>query len=350
MVDRIEFGDRKIGRAEPCFIIAEAGVNHNGSIEMAHQLVDAAVAAGADAVKFQTFKAEDLSIANAPKADYQRRNEDRDESSFEMLKRLELDLDAHTLLMEYCEQKGILFLSTPFDEGSVDLLNDLGVGAFKIPSGEITNTPLLTYIAGKGKPLFVSTGMSYLGDVETAVRTILQAGNQDFVILHCVSSYPADPCDTNLRAMSTMANAFGCPVGYSDHTMGIEVALAAVSLGACVIEKHITLDRNLPGPDHQASIDPKELVRLVRSIRNVEVALGHGRKEPVASEENTAVVSRKSLVAACDIRAGTELSADMIAIKRPGTGLAPSMFPHLLGSRVRRDIAVGELFSLELFL
>ena len=348
MVEVIDMAGRKIGQNQPCFIIAEAGVNHNGNLEMAHQLVDAAAQAGADAVKFQTFKAERLVTLDAPKADYQRQNEDTVESSYEMLHRLELSPEAHRCLMADCQRQGLFFLSTPFDEESVDFLYELGVLAFKIPSGEITNLPFLTYTSLKGKPLFVSTGMSYLGEVETVVRAIEETGNQDFVLLHCVSSYPADSADVNLRAMHTMAGAFGSPVGYSDHTFGTEVTLAAVALGACVIEKHITLDRSLSGPDHQASLEPHELTELVRGIRKVEASLGHGRKEPVASEENTAAVSRRSLIAVRDIQAGTRLTEEMIAVKRPGTGLPPIMQSYLVGRTVRTDVSAGKLFAWEM--
>jgi len=344
----IEILGREIGPGQPCFIIAEAGVNHNGSLEMARQLVDAAARAGADAVKFQTFKAEKVVSPQAPKAAYQLQTTGARESQLDMVKRLELPFDAFRELYVYCQDKRIRFMSTPFDEESVDFLAELNVAVFKIPSGEITNLPFLAHVARKGKPMIVSTGMSYLGEVEAAVRTIEETGNHDFVLLHCVSNYPADPVDANLRAMQTMATAFSVPVGYSDHTPGIEVALAAVALGACVIEKHFTLDRNLPGPDHRASLEPDELVALVRDIRTVEAALGHGRKEPAASEANTAAVARRSLVAARDIPAGAVLTKELIAIKRPGTGLPPAMRDTLIGRRVRVDVTAGALYSLEM--
>jgi N,N'-diacetyllegionaminate synthase len=345
VVEEIDIAGRKIGYGHPCFIIAEAGVNHNGNPEMAHRLVDAAVQAGVDAVKFQTFKADRLTTRNAPKAGYQRQNGSASESSYEMLSRLELSEGAHVDLMDKCRQDNILFLSTPFDEQSADYLFELGMLAFKIPSGEITNVPFLNHIALKAIPLIVSTGMCLIGEVEAAVRAFRATGNSDFVLLHCVSSYPAKAVDVNLRAMHTMEKAFGVPVGYSDHTMGTEVSLAAVALGACVIEKHITLDRNLPGPDHKASLEPRELSALVRSIRTVEASLGHGYKEPVASEANTAEVSRRSLVAAIDIPAGTLLEEDMIVIKRPGSGLSPTMREFLIGRSVGVDVTAGELFS-----
>jgi N-acetylneuraminate synthase len=346
----IEVGERKIGRGHPCFIIAEAGVNHNGDIALAHQLIEAAVETGADAVKFQTFSADRLVTLDAPKARYQLQSTDAAESQYEMLRRLELSEQAHRELMARCREKEILFMSSPFDEESADLLNSLDVAVFKIPSGEITNLPLLAHIARKGKPIIVSTGMANLSEVEAAVHTIEGSGNHNFALLHCVSNYPADPADVNLRAMRTMATAFGVPVGYSDHTPGNEVALAAAALGACVIEKHFTLDRSSPGPDHQASLEPDELAALVHSIRVVEAALGHGRKEPVPSEVATALVARKSLVTACDIPAGAKLSKEMIAIKRPGTGLDPAMRSHLIGRAARVDISAGTLLALEMLI
>jgi N-acetylneuraminate synthase len=348
MVAAIEIAGRKVGTGQPCFIIAEAGVNHNGSLEMARQLVDVAAQADADAVKFQTFKAEKVISPQSPKAAYQLQTTGAGESQLDMVKRLELSFDAFRDLYAYCQDKGILFMSTPFDEESADFLADLGVAVFKIPSGEITNLPFLTCVARKARPMIVSTGMSYLGEVEVAVRTIEKTGNHDFVLLHCVSNYPADPADANLRAMHTLATAFGVPVGYSDHTPGIEVAIAAVALGACVIEKHFTLDRTLPGPDHRASLEPDELAALVRGIRIVEAALGHGRKEPAASEADTATAARRSLVAAHDIPSGTTLTDDLIAIKRPGTGLPPSMQSHLVGRTVQTDVPAGTLLAWEM--
>ena len=339
---------RQIGAEATCFIIAEAGVNHNGSVETAHQLVDAAAQAGADAVKFQTFTADSLAVPDAPKAEYQERTSDPAQSHFDMLRSLELSADHHKELMAHCEEAGLLFMSSAFDEGSADLLADLGVAVFKIPSGELTNLPLLAHIARKGKPMVVSTGMAYLGEVEQAVKTISEAGNRDIILLHCVSNYPADPSDINLRAMHTMATSFGLPVGYSDHTMGIEVPIAAVALGASVLEKHFTLDRDASGPDHRASLEPDELAAMVRGIRTAEIALGHGRKEPAPSEAGTASVARKSLVAARDISAGGTITEDMIAIKRPGTGLPPAMRPYVIGRTARVDVPTGVLLSLDL--
>ena len=348
MVGELIVAGRKVGPGHPCFIIAEAGVNHNGDPQLAHRLVDAAVEAGADAVKFQTFTTERVISRDAPKANYQVETTGTEESQFDMVKALELPREAFAQLMAHCQERNILFLSTPFDHESIDLLAGLGVEAFKIASGEITNLPLLEHVARNGKPMFVSTGMANIGEVETAVRTIEQAGNPDKVLLHCVSNYPAAPADVNLRAMDTMARAFGVPVGYSDHTLGLEVPLAAVALGASVIEKHFTLDRSMTGPDHRASLEPDELARMVSGIRTVQESLGHGRKEPAASEANTSSVARKSLVAARDLTAGTVLTEDMIDIKRPGHGLPPSVRLNLVGRTVRIDVAEDNLLSLDM--
>ena len=344
----MEIAGRLIGAGQPCFIIAEAGVNHNGDLALAKRLVDAAVSAGADAVKFQTFKAERLASASAPKATYQLQTTDRRESQLEMLRRLELSEAAHRELMGYCAAKGILFLSTPFEEASADLLERLGVCAFKMPSGELTNLPFLAHVARKGKPMIVSTGMSTLVEVEQAVQAIRKAQNDQVVLLHCVSDYPADPSDANLRAMHTMAEAFNVPVGYSDHTLGLEVALAAVALGARVIEKHFTLDRTLPGPDHRASLKPDELCRLVQGVRTVEAALGDGRKAPVPREANTAAVARKSLVAATHIPSGTRLTNHLLSLKRPGTGLPPSMMAQIIGRIAVHDIPAETVLTMEM--
>ena len=347
-MSHVEVGSRKIGPGYPCFIVAEAGVNHNGSVEMATRLVDAAVEAGVDAVKFQTFKAARLVTPDAPKAYYQVQATDIGESQLEMLRRLELSREDHLELFSYCRRKGILFMSTPFDEESADLLEELGVPAFKIPSGELTNLPFLTHVARKERAMIVSTGMSYLDEVKDAVQAVAETGNMNLALLHCVSAYPANPADVNLRAMHTMTSAFNVPVGYSDHTLGIEVALAAVALGACIIEKHFTLDRSLPGPDHQASSEPHELEALVRGIRTVEKALGHARKEPAPSEANTAAVARKSLVAARDIRAGSILTHESIILRRPGTGLPAAMRSKLVGQKAKWDIPAGTVLTLEM--
>jgi N,N'-diacetyllegionaminate synthase len=344
----VEIAGRKLGPGHPCFIIAEAGVNHDGDISLARQLVDVAAQSGADAVKFQTFKASSVIAPRAPKADYQLATTGADESQLEMVKRLELPLEAFRELSDYSRAKKILFLSTPFDEESADFLDELGAVAFKVSSGDLTNTPFLEHLGRKGKPMIVSTGMSYLHEVETAVRSIQQAGNSNIVLLHCTSNYPAQFSDVNLRAMQTMASALETPVGYSDHTLGIEVSLAAVAMGACVIEKHFTLDRKLSGPDHRASLEPQDLVDLVRGVRVIEAAFGDGRKQPAASEANTAAVARRSVVARRDIACGALLSRDDLAVMRPGTGLAPQMLSQLVGRSARVDIPAGTLLALEM--
>jgi N-acetylneuraminate synthase len=337
-----------IGPGRPVFIIAEAGVNHNGDLDIARELVETAARSGADAVKFQTFRPSDLLTREAPKAEYQQRTTDAEERQYDMLMRLRLTPDMHHELMAHCRLKGILFLSTPFEEKSADLLEKLELAVFKIPSGEITNLPFLAHVAGKGRPIILSTGMSCLGEVETAVRTIEANGNPGLALLHCVSNYPARPENANLKAMETLRVAFGLPVGFSDHTPGIQVALAAAALGATVIEKHFTLDRTLPGPDHQASLMPEELKALVEGIRIVESALGDGCKKAVLQEDNTASVARKSLVAERDIAQGTILTREMIAIKRPGTGIAPALLPCLIGRAARRFITAETVLTFDM--
>ncbi|MBI4635716.1 MAG: N-acetylneuraminate synthase [Candidatus Rokubacteria bacterium] len=341
----IVLGGRRVGHGEPVFVIAEAGVNHNGDVELATRLVDVAVEAGADAVKFQTFKADRLASPAAPKAGYQLQSTSPGETQLDMLRRLELSVEAHRRLKAHAEGRGLLFLSTPFDPESADLLDGLGVPAFKIGSGEVTNLPFLEYVAGKGKPVILSTGMSSLAEVGDAVGAIRGAGNHRLVLLHCVSSYPADPGEANLRAMRALADAFRVPVGYSDHTPGVEVALAAVALGAVVVEKHFTLDRSLPGPDHRASAEPRELQALIRGIRTVERALGDGVKAPAPSEMDNRVIVRRSLAAAVDLPPGTVLTRDMVRAVRPGTGIAPAFLGAVIGHHVRRALKSGELLT-----
>jgi N-acetylneuraminate synthase/N,N'-diacetyllegionaminate synthase len=327
------------------FIIAEAGVNHNGSIELALQLVDAAKASGADAVKFQTFRAERLASRAAHKAAYQERTTASTESQFQMLQRLQLDVAAHRRLIDRCKQVGIQFLSSPFDMESVDLLAEMDLPLFKVPSGEITNLAFLQHIARKGKPMIVSTGMSTLGEVEEAVQVLRDAGATQVTLLHCVTEYPAPYNEINLRAMQTLKAAFGLPVGYSDHTPGIEIAVAAVALGAEVIEKHLTLDRALPGPDHHASLEPAEFARMVSSIRHVEQSLGTGIKAPVPCEVPNIAVARKSVVAARALAVGHRLTAADLEIKRPGNGLAPKLLPALIGRTLRVSVREEELLD-----
>jgi N-acetylneuraminate synthase/N,N'-diacetyllegionaminate synthase len=343
----VRIGDRLVGPGLPCFVIAEAGVNHNGDVDLARELVRAAANSGADAVKFQSFRAENLVAAGAPKAKYQLETTDAAESQFAMIKRLELSAAAHRELVAQCREAGIVFLSSPFDEEMVDLLAELDVHAFKIPSGEITNLRYLRHVARKYKPMLLSTGMASLEEVKAALSAIEGAGDPGVVLLHCVSNYPADPANVNLHAMTTMAQAFQRAVGYSDHVLGNEVAFAAVALGACVVEKHFTLDRSLPGPDHRASAEPAELAALVRGIRAVEASLGDGCKRPAPSEADTAAVARKSLFAARDIPAGAMIEADALVAKRPGTGMAASMLDAIVGRRTRRAVAKDAMLTPE---
>lgn len=349
MTSAFDFGPRRIGMGEPCFVIAEAGVNHNGDPDRAHRMIEAAAAAGADCIKFQTFKADRLAAAGAPKARYQAANTGSDTSQVEMLRGLELSPEAHEALLEHCRDRGLLFLSTPFEAESADFLAGLGVLGLKLPSGEVTNLPFLRHVGALGLPLILSTGMSDLGEVAAAVQAVTEAGALSFALLHCVSNYPANPADSNLRAMETLGAAFRVPVGYSDHTLGVEVALAAVALGACIIEKHFTLDRTLPGPDHAASLEPAELAALVAGIRTVESALGDGVKRMRECERNTREVARKSLVASRDLVAGERIGDGDIAILRPGTGLPPDRRDMLVGRRARRPVLRGTVLSRDMF-
>jgi len=341
------------------FIIAEAGVNHNGSLDIALQMVDTAVAAGADAVKFQTFRAERLVTETTAKAAYQIKNTGSNESQFEMLKKLELSVDDHRELLAYCKGKNILFMSTPFDEGSADMLEDLGLELFKLGSGEITNKPLLQHIARKKKPMIISTGMSYLEEVAKAVQWIEEArkpagkmtmpSNNQFsyplVLLHCVTNYPALPEEVNLLAMRTMREAFHLPVGYSDHTMGIEISITAVAIGAVVVEKHLTLSHDMEGPDHKASLEPREFTSMVRAIRNIEIAMGDGVKKPSKSEFGTRKIARRSLVASKDIKEQEQLTTENLAIKRPGIGIQPEFREMVVGMRAKRHIKADAIIE-----
>jgi len=338
----MEIAGKRLGQGAT-FIIAEAGVNHNGDLGLAKELIDVAAEAGADAVKFQTLNASAYISKFAPKARYQKENTDEGESQVEMVRKYELSAAEHTELWRHCQERRLPFLSTAFDASGVDFLHELGVAVYKIPSGEINNTPLLRHIAAKGRPIILSTGMASIAEVEQAVDVLESTGVREISLLHCVSNYPADPRDANLRAMDTMSRAFGLPVGYSDHTKGVEIAVAAVALGAKIIEKHFTTDINLPGPDHQASLEPDELKMMVQSIRNVEQSLGDGRKRPADSEENTKSVARKSLVATRIIEVGTVLSEDMLTAKRPGTGVAPNEMKYVLGRRVNKTLEEDEI-------
>lgn len=330
------------------YVIAEAGVNHNGSLALAFELVEAAARAGADAVKFQTFDSAALVSANAEKAAYQKKATGADESQLEMIRRLELSEADHTALIERCRQRGIDFLSAPFDLASIALLGRLGLTTLKLPSGAITDLPYLRAVGALGLPLIVSTGMSTLTEVADALEALQTAGTPRSLItlLHCTTEYPTPPRDVNLAAMTTLADEFDLPVGYSDHTQGITVPLAAVALGARVIEKHLTLDRTLPGPDHAASLEPGEFAEMVAGIRLVSDALGDPVKAPTAAELENAKVARKSIVAARDIRAGELLSAENLTTKRPGTGVSPMRWDAVVGTPAARDFARDEVISL----
>lgn len=326
-------------------IIAEAGVNHNGDMDLARSLIDAAAQAGADLVKFQTFRADRLVTASAAKAEYQKRTTDMAESQYAMLRKLELNRAMHELLMAHCQKRQIGFFSTGFDIPSLDLLRELGLERFKIPSGEITNLPYLRHLGAFGKPLILSTGMATLGEVEAALAVLETAGTprQHVTVLHCNTEYPTPMQDVNLRAMLSIRDAFGVAIGYSDHTAGIEIPIAAVALGATVIEKHLTLDRHLPGPDHKASLEPAEFAVMVQAIRHIEQALGDGIKRPSPSEIVNKPVARKSLVAARPIRAGERFTPENVTVKRPGTGICPMRWDEMMKQVAQRDYRVDDL-------
>ncbi len=343
----LKIGSRLIGSGQPCFIIAEAGVNHNGDLNRAKELILAAAAAGVDAVKFQTFQTAQLVTADAPQAAYQARNTGVTETQFEMLKKLELPLADFIELKRCCDEAGILFLSTAFDPISAEFLAGMGMEAFKVPSGELTNHPFLAQLAQYQRPMLMSSGMATLDEVAEAVQVIRDAGMRDLALFHCTSNYPAPLAEVNLRAMDAMRAAFSVPVGYSDHTMGIEASVAAVAAGANLIEKHFTLDCNLPGPDHKASLEPAELKQMVESIRRVELILGTGFKQPSEAEVEVAKVVRRSVVARLDLPADTVLDASMLDLRRPGTGIPPSGLAGLLGRRLRVTVPVGAMLKSE---
>lgn len=344
----LSIGTSRIGPGERCFILAEAGVNHNGSIELAKQLVSAALEAGADAVKFQTWVTDKVMVPDAPAADYQKQNVGRESTQYEIVKHLELSRENFTEIKAYCARVGIMFISTPDEEESVDFLDSLGVPCFKIGSGELTNLPLLQHVALKGKPVILSTGMADLGEVEAAVTAMEKVGNFDLVLLHCVSNYPADPASCNLMAMETLAQAFRHPVGFSDHTLGFEVTLAAVARGARLIEKHLTLDKTMPGPDHRASLNPGEFAAMVKAVRLVEAALGDGIKRPVSSELAVRDVVRRSVVAARPIPAGQAIVAEDLTLRRSSGGLDPSITRFIIGRKLSRNLDVNSVITLDL--
>lgn len=341
----VSLNSRNILKMSKVFIIAEAGVNHNGSLKLAKKMIDKAKEACADAIKFQTFKAESLVSKNSPKAAYQLKNTDKSESHFEMIKRLELNRDSHIELIEYCKRKKIIFLSSPFDLESIDLLNELGQEIFKIPSGEVTNLPYLRKIGSFEKKIIMSTGMSYLKEIKEAIKVLVCSGTkkQDITVLHCNVEYPADYRDANLNAILTMKDELGVSVGFSDHSLGIELSLAAVALGAFVIEKHFTLDKNMDGPDHKASIEPPEFSMMVAAIRHIESALGDGVKKPRGKELRNIDIVRKSIVASRGIKKGETFSAANITVKRPGTGINPMKWDKIVGRRAKKDFQEEEL-------
>jgi len=362
---KIKIGNKLIGKGLPCFIIAEAGVNHNGDIGLAKKLIDAAKKTGADAVKFQIFKAENLVTSEVDQAEYQTKNIGKRESQYQMLKRLELSYSDFKRLKEYCDRKGIIFLATPHSgREDADFISKI-CPAIKVSSPDVTNLPILEYVARKNLPIILSTGASTSEEAREAVETILSI-NKELVLLHCTTNYPTKINEVNLRAMETMKKEFDLPIGYSDHTEGIKISLAAVVLGACIIEKHFTLDKNMPGPDHKASLEPDELKEMVEGIRNVEKrlasgenqdiilgefnikeALGNGIKNPNLSEIEAAKVVRKSIVAAKDIKKGLTITENMLDIKRPGTGIRPKYLKKIIGKVVKNDIKKDELISWE---
>lgn len=327
------------------FIIAEAGDNHNGNLELAFQLVDKAAQAGADCVKFQTFVTEEVISKRAEKAEYQKESTGADESQYEMVKKLELSFDNFRLLQQYAKEKGLTFLSTPFDIPSVDFLNSIAIPCFKIPSGEITNLPYLIRIAQTGRDIILSTGMAEIEEIEAAIRALRENGAGEISLLHCNTEYPTPMEDVNLRAMLTLKEKFGVRVGYSDHTKGIEVPIAAAAMGAEIIEKHFTLDHNMEGPDHKASLEPDELKAMVEGIRNIEKALGNGIKTASRSEKKNMDIARKSIVARRKIAKGEILTEDNLAVKRPGNGISPMKWYEILGTKAVRDFEEDEMIE-----
>jgi len=336
----IEIGDKSVGNGFKCFIIAEAGVNHNGSVETAKKLINTAKEVGADAVKFQTFKTDSIITKQAPKAEYQKISDNKS-SQYEMIRKLELSENEFIELSNYAKSKGIIFLSSPFDNESVELLDQIGISTFKLGSGEITNLPLIKNVAKKGNPIILSTGMASLCEIEEALK-IIKSKSIDVILMYCVTNYPASCSEIDLNIMKTLRNTFKVPVGFSDHTMGIELSVAAVALGACVIEKHFTLDRNLEGPDHKASLEPENFKRMVDSIRNVEKGLGDGIKKISKDELSIKQIVRKSIMAGRDIEKGETLKRDMLTIKRPETGIYPKYIDVIIGKKMKVSVKRDE--------
>ncbi len=334
----VTIAQRTIGSGQPCFVIAEAGVNHNGSVQMAKDLIRQAKVSGADCVKFQTFKAERIITADAPKAAYQLKTTNPQESQMEMLRKLEMDFGTYKELIALSKELDIVFMSTPYSIEDVDFLTEIGVSAFKLASIQINEPSLLRYTAQKGLPMIVSTGMANLAEIDTALRTIRSTGNKQIILLQCTTNYPSHLEDANLRAMVTMSAAFDTLVGYSDHTQSDIACIAAVALGACVIEKHFTLDKNLPGPDQSTSYDPEEFARLVRAIRDTELVLGKRIKEPTATEQANMMGMRRSIVAKHALQPGHVLTTADLTFKRPANGLAPALLDAIIGRRLVRAV------------
>lgn len=347
MKKRIKICDRWVGKGEPCFIIAEAGSNHDRKLSQAKELIDVAAEAGADAVKFQTYSAETLYSKKTPQFSYLKELEGG-KSTYEIIKERELPREWQAELAEHAKEKGIIFMSTPFDKAAIDELDEIGVPVYKWASFEITDLPLLKYVASKGKPLIISTGMCNLADIQEALDTVRSAGNQNIILLHCISLYPTQPAQVNLRMMDTMRNAFHVPVGLSDHTMVISVPIAAVARGACVIEKHFTLSRKLKGPDHPFALEPNELKAMVKGIREVEESLGSSVKQMLKEEEEMARLGRRSIIAKVNIPKGAKITESMLIIKRPGLGIPPKFVDIVVGRTAKQDIEAEDIITWEM--
>ena len=341
----IRIGKKNVGDDCPVFIIAEAGVNHNGDVNIAKKLIEAAKESGADAVKFQTFRAENIVTKTTEKADYQKKMTGSNETQYEMLKKLELRKTDFMILSKYAKKRDIMFISTPYDEQSVDLLDKIGVSAFKVASAEIINFVLLKSIAAKEKPVILSTGMSTLGEIEECLNILKNEGADRIILLHCITNYPAKIEDMNLLTMNTLKQAFKLPTGLSDHTFGYTIPIASVALGACVIEKHFTLNRNLPGPDHKASLEPYEFKEMVKAVRDVQKALGDGVKKPTRDEEKIKRHMRRCIVAQYDIAKGVIITEDMLVTKRAGVGIEPKYIPNIIGCKAIKDIRRDEALA-----
>lgn len=348
MLQKITIENKTISSTSPVFMIAEAGVNHNGDLGMARKLIEEAAACGADCIKFQTFSAERMVTKNAPKANYQLGTTDKTESQLDMLKKIELSPEHHMELKKFAEESNMIFMSTPFNFEDIDLLESIGVSAYKIGSGQIVELPFLRRIAGTGKPVFLSTGMANLDEIDEALKTIREAGNEKIILLQCTTNYPSRIEDANLRVIPAFQSAFNTLTGYSDHTIGEVAAISSVALGACVIEKHFTLDKNLPGPDHSSSITPDELKHLIEKIRHVESALGIAQKSPTEIEKENAVGVRRSIVASRNIKNGETINEGNITFKRPATGLSPRLYDSIIGKKAARDILSDEILQMDM--